>query len=271
MMMSMHRAAALLLAVGLSLIPAGPLAAQIDYRNLDRERPVATEDAYPVERHAFELMLPLRSERERNGDRLHLIPLEIEYGVFDNAQIGLGLPLAALERPELDTEWGVAGLSLFGLYNVNTESPGLPAVSLGADLGFPVGSLAGDHVGFTLRGIATRSWGLTRLHLNAARSFGSDRDQSVAPAPRWSAGLAADRTFFRRSLLLVGEVVIRRIAGGAPVEVNAAIGARCQLGPTLVLDGSVARRLRADAGPDYDLTVGLSHAFGLAWLMPGRP
>src|SRR5919106_4168307 len=104
--MWVHRTTAI--AVGLSMaIPAGSLAAQIDYRNLDRERPVATEDAYPVERHAFELLLPFRSERERGGDRLHLIPLEIEYGIFDNAQIGVGLPIAALDSAELDTEWGL--------------------------------------------------------------------------------------------------------------------------------------------------------------------
>ena len=269
--MLVHRTTALL-AVGLcTAIPAGSLAAQIDYRNLDRERPVATEDAYPVERHAFELLLPLRSERERGGDRLHVIPIEIEYGVIDNAQIGLGLPLAALDSRELDTEWGVAGLNLSGLYNFNTEGPVLPALSLGADLAFPVGSLAGEDVRFSLRGIATRSWGLTRLHINAARSFGSEDEPGVASAPRWSVGFAADRTFFRQSLLLVGELVTQRSLRGAPVEVNAAIGARYQLSPTLVFDAGIARRLRSEVGPDYDLTIGLSHAFGLAWLMPGRP
>ena len=174
MMMSMHRAAALLLAVGLSLIPAGPLAAQIDYRNLDRERPVATEDAYPVERHAFELLLPLRTERERGGDRLHLIPLEVEYGIFDNTQVGVGLPIASLEEAGSDAEWGLAGLGIFGLYNFNTESPLLPALSLGADVTLPVGSLAGDDARLSLRVVATRSWGLTRLHFNATRGLGSE-------------------------------------------------------------------------------------------------
>jgi len=259
------------LAVGLGwTILARPLAAQIDYRNLDRERPVATEDAYPVERHAFELLLPLRSERERGGDRLHLIPLEIEYGIFDNAQIGVGLPIAALDRTDADTEWGLAGLNMFGLYNFNTEGPVLPAVSLGADLALPVGSLAGDHARFSLRGIATRSWGLTRLHVNAARSFGSEDQPGVEITSRWSIGVAVDRTFFRQSLLLVGELRTQRLVDGTPVEVNAGIGARYQLSPTLVLDAGVARRLRSDVGPDYDLTVGLSHAFGLSWLMPGR-
>jgi hypothetical protein len=71
-------------------------------------------------------------------------------------------------------------------------------------------------------------------------------------------------------MLLIGEVLTQREVRGAPVEVNAAIGARYQLTPTLVLDAGVGRRLRSRAGPDYDLTIGLSHAFGLSWLLPGR-
>jgi hypothetical protein len=267
--MSAHRTATV--AAGLCLaVHARPLAAQIDYRNLDRERPVATEDAYPVERHAFELLLPLSSERERGGDRLHTIPIEIEYGVFDNAQIGVGIPVAALDRVGGDTDWGLAGLDVFGLYNFNTEGPALPALSIGADVALPVGALAGDKARVTLSGIATRSWGLTRIHFNAARSFGSEDGPGVEFAPRWSYSLAADRTVFRQSLILVGELLTQRQVSEAPIEVNAAIGVRYQLGPTLVLDVGGRRRLRSEAGPDYDLTVGLSHAFGLSWLMPGR-
>jgi hypothetical protein len=47
-------------ALAIALTAAGfpPLAAQIDYRNLDDHRPVRTEDAYPIERYAFELLIP---------------------------------------------------------------------------------------------------------------------------------------------------------------------------------------------------------------------
>lgn len=257
-------------AIGLGLaIPGGSVAAQVDYRNLDHERPVSTADAYPVERHAFELLVPFRSERERNGDRLHLVPLEIEYGSFDNAQIGVGLPLAVVDPEGSGSELGLAGLRVSGLYNFNTEGPVLPALSLAAGMALPVGSLAGDDPRFTLTALATRSWGHTRAHLNVGRSFGSEDRPGVEFAPRWSYGLALDRTFFRSSLLAVGEVLAQRAVAGAPTEVNAAVGLRYQLSPTLVLDAGVARRLRSEAGPDYDLTLGLSHAFGLAWLMPG--
>ena len=258
-------------AVGLSLAASSRSLAQIDYRNLDHARPVATEDAYAVERHAFELLVPLRSERDGSGDRLHELPLAIEYGILDNAQIGVGLPLAVDDPDGPESESGLAGLSVGGLYNFNTEGPSLPALSLGADLALPVGSLAGDEARFSLKAIATRSWGLTRAHLNAAWSFGSEERLGVEPAPRWSYGLALDRTFFRSSFLLVGELLVQRAVEDAPTEVNAAVGLRYQLNPTLVLDAGIGRGLRADAGPDYDLTIGLSHAFGFSWLVPGRP
>src|SRR5919112_644746 len=41
--------------------------AQTDYRNLDAGRPVVTEDAYPVERYAFELRAPYRFEADAGG------------------------------------------------------------------------------------------------------------------------------------------------------------------------------------------------------------
>ena len=259
------------IAVGLGvLISAGSLPAQIDYRNLDRERPVATEDAYPVERHAFELLVPFQSEREHAGDKLHQVPLEIEYGIFDNSHIGLGLPLAVLDPDGSDADWGLAGLSVFGLYNFNTEGPVLPALSLAADMSLPLGSLAAEDPRFSLRAIATRSWGLTRAHFNAVWSFGSEDQPGVEFEPKWSYGLAVDRTFFRSSLLVVGELLVQQTVKGEPTEGNAAVGLRYQLSPTLVVDAGIGRRLRSDAGPDYELTIGLSRAFGLSWLTPGR-
>jgi hypothetical protein len=251
----------------LLLIPA-PLPAQIDYRNLDDGRPVATEDAYPVERYAFELLAPYRFEAEAGGAELHLVVPEIAHGIARNTQIGLKLPVAVVVE-ETGTDWGLAGLRVFGFHNFNTESPRLPAVSVRADLSLPIGELAGDGVRVGLEAIATRSWGRTRAHLNAARGFGSEDALSAGEAiPRWSASLAVDRTFFRSSLLLVGEVATIQRVGGERATLDASLGLRWQWTPTVVLDAGVTRRLRADIGPDIGLTLGLSHAFALRGLMP---
>jgi hypothetical protein len=259
------------LAVGLCSSLLGPAWAQIDYRNLDDDRPVVSEDAYPVERYAFELLAPYRYEAEADGARLHTTVPEAAYGLARNAQVGVKLPLAALDDGT-GTDWGLAGLRLFGLYNFNTESRRLPALSLRADATFPVGSLAGEGSRFALKAIATRSWGRMRAHLNVSRGFGSENGLSVAePLNRWNAGLAVDRTFFRSSILLIGEIAASQSVQDAPTAVNASLGGRWQWTPTLVLDAGVTRRLRSDIGPDIALTVGLSHAFALRVLMPAGP
>lgn len=251
------------------LVP--PAAAQIDYRNLDDDRPVVTEDAYPIERYAFELLAPYRYEAEANGARLHTTVPEAAYGLARNAHVGVKLPLAAVDEGT-GTDWGLAGLRVFGLYNFNTESRRLPALSLRADASFPVGSLAGDGSRFAITAIATRSWGRMRAHINAARGFGSEDALSAAePINRWSASLAVDRTFFRSSMLLIGEVAVSQAIQDAPTAVNASFGGRWQWTPTLVLDAGVTRRLRSDSGPDIALTIGLSHAFALRGLMPAGP
>jgi hypothetical protein len=158
---------------------------------------------------------------------------------------------------------------VFGLYNFNTESRSLPALSLRADASFPVGSLAGEGTRFAIKGIATRSWGRMRVHANVARGFGPKDGLSVAePLNRWTASLAADRTFFRSSILLIGEIAVSQAIEDAPTAVNASLGGRWQWTPTMVLDAGIRRRLRSDIGPDIAVTVGLSHAFAIRGLMP---
>jgi hypothetical protein len=247
-----------------ALLVAGPacLAAQIDYRNLDDDRPTRVEDAYPVERYAFEFLVPYSYARDRSGAVIQASVLELEYGVLRNAQIGVKAPLVT-------TTWSLSGLRAFALYNFNTEGLRLPAVALRIDAAFPVGSLGGDETQVGLKGIVTRSWGPTRLHLNGAVRLGRDTPgPAVEGIERWWYGAALDRTLFRHSLLLVGEAYARREVATAPVEVNASLGLRWQWRPTAVIDIGIARRLRESFGPDYAVTVGISNAFAIAGLMP---
>jgi hypothetical protein len=247
-----------------------PLAAQIDYRNLDDDRPLVTEDAYPVERYAFEFLLPYAFEDDRGGGRLHAVVPELEYGIIPNGQLGIKIPIGGRTNAGT-TDWGLAGLRVFGLYNLNTESRTLPALSARADVVLPVGGLAGGSTQVSLKAIATRSWGRTRFHANATWTLGHEqRLAAVEPSNRWSYSVAVDRTLFRQSTLLIGELVALRPVRGAPAEVDAALGARYQWTTSTVFDLGVRRRLRQVAGPDLAITVGFSHAFALPWLMPRR-
>ena len=253
------------------LVASAPSAsAQIDYRNLDDDRPTLIEDAYPIERFAFELLAPWRFGRNRDGGNTHAFIPEIAYGILRNGQLGVKLPVAGVSGNG-DRTWGLAGLRLFALYNFNTESRVAPALSIRADATFPVGRLAGEGTRVSAKAIATRSWGRNRLHANAAYTFGPERPLGAAePANKWWYGAAVDRTLYRQSLLLVGEVYALRPASSEPTQVNASIGLRYQLTPYLVFDTGVARRLRRVAGPDYELTVGFSRALAIPGLFPTR-
>lgn len=256
-------------AAALIALAATTARAQIDYRNLDDDRPTRVEDAYPAERYAFELLLPYRYARARAGGVIQTSVLELAYGVVRNAHIGLKAPLASV-RAGGGTTNGLSGLRAFALYNFNTEGRVLPALALRADAGFPVGALAGDETQVAIRGILTRSWGRNRLHLNgAARIMGGDATgPAVEGIEDWWYGAAMDRTLFRQSVLLVGEVYALRNANVDPVELNASLGLRWQWRPTTVLDVGISRGLRSGLGPDYALTVGIANAFAIAGLMP---
>lgn len=250
-------------------ILATPAAAQIDYRNIDDDRPTLIEDAYPIERYAFELIWPYRLERHIGGEWVHAVVPELTYGVGPGMQLGLKVPFAYQRAAGVD-EFDLAGIRGFALVNLHNESRHLPGLSARLDASAPAGGLAGDGAGVALKLLATRSFGRSRLHVNGSVALVSPDEPAAAEAlPRWFAGLAVDRSLLRSSTLLVAEVVVLREERERPVALNAMVGFRRQMTPTLVLDAGVGRRLRSDVGPSIALTFGLSHAFAVRALMPG--
>jgi hypothetical protein len=251
-------------AVLLATLISSPLVAQIDYRNLDDDRPVPVADAYPVERRALELMLPWSGEWGRSHT-LHAITPEIAWGEFSNFQIAFKAPFGI---PVGDGA-SAAGLRVGALYNFFTESPALPALALRGDAHLPFGRYGGEDPRFGLTLLATRSFGLWRTHVNAGWGFRDPKEPALFhPLPRWSLGWAIDRTLYRQSLLLVGSLSASRVTNDATTEAIAAVGLRWQWSPRTVLDAGVERRL-SSAGPDLGLTIGLTRTLGLPWVERG--
>jgi hypothetical protein len=260
----------LMAAVVVGLGGARLLAAQTEYRNLDEGRPARVEDAFPVERYAFEFLTSYALEREPGGGIVHAFVPELEYGIVLNGEVGITAPVGMLDEGGV-TRAGLSGLRAFALYNFNTESAALPALALRVDVRLPAGSFAGGETRVSLKGIATRSWGRQRIHVNGAYTLGPDATPAlVEPAARWWWGGALDRTLFRQSVLLLAEVYARGAARAAPVEVMGSLGVRWQWRPTAVLDIGLARGLVRGRGPDYTFTVGISNAFAFAGLLPGE-
>lgn len=238
---------------------AAPATAQVQFRDLDPLHPVPVEDAFPVARYAFELLTPYDYVQPTGEAGRNQLDLDLAYGAFPNAQLGVRLPIGF--GPGGET--GVAGAGVFGLYNPVREGPHMPALSLRADLFAPTGApaVAG------LTALATRSLGAARLHANLGGATGSSAADEL---PRWGAGLAVDYTFFRPSLLLVGALSISGLDDGEPAATVASAGLRWQWSPTMVLEAGAGRRL-SSTGPDLRLSVGLSSTFAFRALVPVRP
>lgn len=247
------------LAVALGLLAARPDAAQaqFDYRNLERARPLFTEDAYAIEQHAFEFVAGYLGGRTADRDR-HALAVELEYGLLRNLEIGIGVPVVVSAGGGEEAGFGAVGASM--LYNLNSETPRLPALALRSGVELPTGAFGPEHPLGRVGAVLTRSFGRTRLHVNGTWDVGP-----VAEEARWHASLALDRTLLFSSTLLGAEVVVDGDDAGETATAVAA-GLRRQLTPTLVVDAGVLVGIAGD-GPDLALTLGFSKVFGVAGLI----
>ena len=273
--------AALATALALAL-PAHRARAQTDYYNTDAGRPVRIEDAYPVERHAFELQLaPLRLERMRGGVYSWGVEPEIAYGILPRTQVEIGAPLSWVDAGGGARRGGLAGLHVSVLHALNVETRTLPAFGIAATAIAPLGALAPADPYASLKLLATRTFRVARVHVNGEHTFGGtpsaepggegDR-MAHAEIARWLAGVAIDRTSPLRALLVTAEIFVRRPLGDAPdVEWTAGAGLRHQLDPRFALDAGLGRRLTGDDRAWY-VTVGVAYAFAIRALIrvPGR-
>lgn len=254
------------------------LHAQTDYYNTDAERPVLVEDAYATELHAFELHLaPLRLERARGGAYTWSLHPELAYGLLPRTQVEVGLPLVLTDGRGEGQEFGPGGVALSLLHNLNAETAGLPALGVRASVVVPAGKFAPDDWYPTLKGVLTRTYRFARVHLNTQYSFGpepqgaGDGDAVVEGGEeisRWMAGLAVDKAFPLRALLVIGELYAHQpLDERADLAWNAGTGLRYQVSPKLSVDAGVGRRL---TGEDrrWFVTFGTGYSFGVRSLIP---
>ena len=251
--------------LGLALMAAAPppLQAQTDYYNTDRSRPTRIEDAHATELYAFELKVaPLRIEQEEDGgfSRWSLLP-EAAYGIFPRTSVEVGLPIAALGEGTT----GISGIELSAFHNLNVETRTLPALAVRGDLELPVGSLGPDRVVPSLTGIMTRTYSAARLHINGRYTFGPTEEptpDAVHSEGRWLAGLAVDRVFPLRALLLIGELyAVEPMAAEEDLHWTAGAGIRYQINPFLAVDGGIGRTFTAN--PGWHLTIGSALHLGV--------
>lgn len=256
-------------ALGASALLALPLQAQTDYYNTDVGHPLATEDASALERFALELR-PAAVTLSRHTGGVYAVEIESEvtYGILPRTQVEAGVAWRRAERGST-YQSGLAGLTLGALHALNVETRTLPALALAAELSVPAGSMAARERYLGVRALVTRTFPVARLHLNAGYTLGEAPRTIVlvhgvqTEVPRWRAGIAADKAFALRSLLIAAEIVAERPTLPAhPTIAEAGAGLRWQWTPRVVVDAGVARHLTGDDRA-WELTASGSYALGL--------
>jgi hypothetical protein len=258
------------LASGVATASAG---AQTDYFNLDAGRPLAIEDAYPIERRALEIQAaPLLIERLGPGIYRGEVEPQIAYGIWRGTQVELGVPMAFGEGADRPMRVRVEGVELSLLHNLNAETS-IPAFAVEASALLPVGDHFLKRPVFSAKGIATRSFARLRMHVNAEYTFGDEdvirsepNDPDLAPhLSRWRAGVAFDHAIPLRSTLLGIEAVAEQpLHGSDELSWSFAGGWRWQFTPRIALDGGIGRRVTGSAQGWY-VTTGSAFAVGMPW------
>jgi hypothetical protein len=276
----LSRSVARAAAATLLALVARPVVAQTDYYNTDAGRPITIEDAYPVERRAVEFQVaPLRLERARGGVYNWGIEPEVAVGILPRTQLEVGFPLAFVEGGGGRRSSGLAGVELSVLHNLNVETS-IPALAVVGDVLIPAGGLGPGRAYPSLKGIATKTFAWARFHVNGQYTFGDrltaadviggppageDIGPGAAELSQWQAGVAVDRPFPLRSLLVTGEVFARRpLRAGEDVEWNTGTGFRYQLSPRVAADAGAGYRLTGD-DKGWFATFGAAVVVGLPW------
>jgi hypothetical protein len=256
---------------------SAPAFAQTDYYNTDSRRPITIEDAYATERYAFELQLaPLRLERSRGGVYNWGVEPELAYGILPRTHVEVGFPFVYMDLGASRRRAGLAGVEVSLLHNLNVETRTVPAFGLVGDVLTPVGGLGRDKAYASAKAIATRTLGWARFHVNGQYTFGSAPDAAGTSSSgtgevelsRWLAGIAVDKTYPLKAMLITGEVFARQpIHADEDLEWNAGAGIRYQINPHFAVDAGLGKRL---TGSDrtWFVTFGLARAFAIRALMP---
>lgn len=248
------------------------------YRNTDIHRPVRVEDATALDRYALDVhispvSMTLGSDRSRQWSATP----GLSYGLLPRTQIDISVPVASTGSGG-SRRTGIAGLDLGALYNFNAETATFPAIAVRASVLLPVGPAGPVSAHPAVTALVTRTLAGFRVHFNGQYTF---RDQPVDVSPeeasraadagiaRWMTGVAVDRTFPRRSMLLIAETFASRPLGSAEdVFWRVGTGLRYQATPRVAADLGVSARM---TGPErlWSLRVGLSRATSVRSLLPG--
>jgi hypothetical protein len=261
-----------------SLLLAGILApaalwAQSDYRNLDAGRPIAVEDAQPIEYRALESQWGLpHFVRQRSGSWLVAAEPELKLGLLKNLQAGFSSEYVAA-RDGGNTIVAARDRQFHVLYNFNQETRRLPAIAVRPELAVQSGGLGSGNLHGSLKWLVSKTVGFNRVHVNGSYTIGPTAlpGRGGELVNRFFYGAAYERTLPLKFLVVLADVYARKPIDGSATEVVFEAGVRLQLAPRWVLDAGVETgKLRPSVGHKFGFTFGLSRSFSFRFLQPHK-
>ncbi len=247
--------------------------AQADYRNLDPGRPIAVEDAQPVEYRALELQFGVpRFSRESRGHWLFGFEPEFKWGIAPDLHIGVSSEFVVAHIDD-DTVTTFRDTQFHLHYNFNQESRAWPAFAVRPELTIRSGALGSRHEHGALKLMLSKTLHHNRLHFNGSYTVGPTEapGRGGELVNRFFYGAAYERTLPLKFMVLLADVYARKPIDGEKTQVVFEAGTRVQLTPAWVLDAGVnTGALRPSAGPDIGFTVGFSYVFSFRGLYPTR-
>jgi len=235
----------------------------LDHDNLDPNRPIQMEDAFPIPHGEIAIEGGVQFHDRRQSDTQVRFQPQVIYGAFANAQLEIMGDLFT-DPHSLQGANKSGDLSLGLLYNFNTETLRLPAFAARVEVELPTG-VRSKGVDTALTGVMTRSFGRLKTHLNAEYTFvGLPQNTERSGVYRLVAAVSYPLGYpgrFRETLIV--DVYTRQsdLVGGSN-HTGLEVGIRHQLSPRIVLDGGIGTEVSGPSGRSAILgTIGLSIGF----------
>jgi len=248
-------------AIILLLLPT--FVAALDHDNLDPNRPIAIEDAFPVPHGEIGVEGGVLFNDRKQGKSRWIFQPQILIGAFPNTQVELSSNLMTDPTTVVGDDKS-GDLSLGVLYELNTETVNVPAFAVRAGVGFPTG-VNSKGVDTELTGVMTRSFGRWRTHLNIGYTFlgstqGNERSGVYRVIAAVSYPLGYPMSF--RDTIIANVFTRQSNLVGQANPTGIGVGLRHQVSSRVVFDMGLGSEV---AGPPdrsvFFSTIGLSVGF----------
>lgn len=233
-------------------------AASADVLDLESGIPLTVEDAYATPFLNREIQLAFRYERTEDGKDDIVVEPRLEFGVWYNTELTIGMPMDYTESDDPD---GIREVNFELLHNFNQETRLLPAVSGAVSLRAPVaeeedGVDPGVHLLFSKTIPGTTQ--LHRVHLNIGYTFNTEEKPEERDG--WYEVALGYQIRATNDLVLVADLV-RSQEPMEHEEINLVeFGARYRVTPFVVGAAGVGFGI-GDESPDVRLTLGFQWEF----------